>query len=194
MAKKASRKATTKKVAAKKKATQAARKGASKKTSVARTGAAEPSPRRAKSGTLDAAKPKAAPKGRPVEIGIQSQHVDFLTYKVEQIRKFYDDLLGLKTGTVDHDGLNYLTVRTSSSSSLGFMPPHPDMTGEAPLPREPTLYFVVKDVDKAYSQLMAKGVAFMGPPEEMPWGHRVVTTTDPEGRTVVLASNIGKKK
>ncbi len=32
----------------------------------------------------------------------------------------------------------------------------------------------------------------MGPPQEMPWGYRVVTTTDPEGRTIMLASKLKK--
>lgn len=125
---------------------------------------------------------------------IKSQHVDFLTYKVDQLRKFYDEILELETETRDTEGLNYLEVRTSESSTIGFMPPHPDMLGEQPLPREPTLYFVVRDVDRAYAQLIAKGAAFMGPPQEMPWGYRVVTTTDPEGRSIMLASKVSKKK
>jgi uncharacterized glyoxalase superfamily protein PhnB len=29
---------------------------------------------------------------------------------------------------------------------------------------------------------------FEGPPADMPWGHRVVRTTDPEGRSVMLAT------
>ncbi len=88
----------------------------------------------------------------------------------------------------DMDGVDYLVVRTSSSSTLGFMAPHPDLrTGEA-APREPGLYFMVDDVDRAYQHLLSKGVRFTRPPETMPWGHRVLTTTDPEGRTVMLAA------
>lgn len=145
------------------------------------------------------AKAKTPPKNTPTKpkkrkgasaLRIKSQHVDFLTYKVDQLRKFYDEILELETETRDTEGLNYLEVRTSESSTIGFMPPHPDMLGEQPLPREPTLYFVVKDVDKAYAQLLAKGAAFMGPPQEMPWGYRVVTTTDPEGRSIMLASKV----
>ena len=74
------------------------------------------------------------------------------------------------------------------------MPPHPEMRREGPFPREPTIYFVVQDVDRAYRALSAKGVGFLGPPEEMPWGDRVITTTDPEGRTVILASAVREKK
>ena len=60
--------------------------------------------------------------------------------------------------------------------------------GEASPAKEPQLYFMVKDVDRAYASLSAKGVMFEGPPADMPWGHRVVRTTDPEGRTVLLAT------
>jgi predicted enzyme related to lactoylglutathione lyase len=115
------------------------------------------------------------------------QHVDFLTYKVEQLRKFYGDLLGFPTEQGETD-LNYLFVHTSATSSIGFMPPHPQMTSEQPPPKESTLYFVVENVDRVFAKLMAAGVAFMGPPQEMPWGHRVVMTHDPEGRTVMLGS------
>lgn len=145
-----------------------------------------------------ASKSKSAPKKSKKRRGasglrIHSQHVDFLTYKVDQVRKFYHDVLELETETRDTEGLNHLMVRTSENSTIGFMPPHPDMLGEQPLPKEPTLYFVVKDVDTAYAQLIAKGAAFMGPPQEMPWGYRVVTTSDPEGRSIMLASKMKKK-
>ena len=187
MAKKATgKKATTKLEAKESRLPKAAGSGRSKKKLLSRTGITKSS--------RGEAKGKAKAKSQSAEVGIQSQHVDFLTYKVDQVQKFYTDLLGLKSRMVDHDGLNYLTVRTSNSSTLGFMPPHPDMASETPLPREPTLYFVVKNVDAVYAKLSERGLSFMGPPEEMPWGHRVVTTTDPEGRTVMIASKVAVKK
>lgn len=137
--------------------------------------------------------PKKSPARRGSALAIQGQHVDFLTYKVDQVRKFYEETLELRTESRDAEGLNHVVVATSEDSSLGFMPPHPQMRGEQPVPREPTLYFVVRDVDRAFAQLTAKGVAFMGPPQEMPWGHRVITTTDPEGRTVMLAGTTKKR-
>ncbi len=124
-------------------------------------------------------------------IGIRTQHVDFLSYKVDQMKKFYGDVLGFETERRESN-LNYLIVHTTSTSSIGFMPPHPQMTGDQPPPREPTLYFVVADVDGVFAELVARGVAFMGPPQEMPWGHRVIVTTDPEGRTVMLGSESKK--
>jgi predicted enzyme related to lactoylglutathione lyase len=136
---------------------------------------------------------KAAPKSsaaRKPPLAISSQHVDYLTYKSSQLQKFYGEILELPTEFQDMDGLEYLVVRTSSGSSLGFMPPHPDLRGGEAAPREPGLYFMVEDVDRAYEHLLAKGVRFPRPPQTMPWGHRVLTTTDPEGRTVMLAAKV----
>lgn len=120
-------------------------------------------------------------------LGIGTLHIDFLTYKSSQVEKFYGEFLELKTEFRDMDGIDYLVVKTSSTSSIGFMAPHPDMRGEQPAPREPALYFMVEDVDQAYQYLLGKGAAFVRPPETMPWGHRVLVTTDPEGRTVMIA-------
>jgi predicted enzyme related to lactoylglutathione lyase len=130
-----------------------------------------------------------APAAKRPPLAISTQHVDYLTYKSSQLQKFYGELLELPTEFRDMDGVDYLVVRTSPSSTLGFMPPHPDLRAEA-APREPGLYFMVDDVDRAYQHLLSKGIRFTRPPETMPWGHRVLTTTDPEGRTVMLAAEV----
>jgi len=158
----------------KKKSTKAATK-----PSKTKTGASGGSP--GKSG-----KGGAAARARNA-IGLQAQHVDFLTLRLDQVKRFYTEILGFKQFRQEPK-LNYLYIRTTNGSSLGFMPPNPQMLGEQPPPREPTLYFIVDDVDSVYAKLLAKGVGFLGPPSEMPWGHRVITTQDPEGRTVMLAS------
>ena len=134
--------------------------------------------------------PPKPPPGRKPPLTISSQHVDYLTYKSSQLQKFYGEILEFPTEFRDMDGLDYLLVRTSRSSSIGFMPPHPDLRGGEAAPREPGLYFMVEDVDRAYEYLLAKGVRFARPPQTMPWGHRVLTTTDPEGRTVMIAAEV----
>jgi predicted enzyme related to lactoylglutathione lyase len=130
------------------------------------------------------------PPAKKPPLAISSQHVDYLTYKSSQLQKFYGEILELPTESRDMDGVDYLVVRTSSSSTIGFMPPHPDLRGGEAAPREPGLYFMVEDVDRAYQHLLSKGVRFTRPPETMPWGHRVLATTDPEGRTVMLAAEV----
>lgn len=185
--KKSSRKALTSRPKSAKSKTAPSRKARASTRKLSRAAKARSAKARPASG-----RPVRTPQA-PGSLGLQSQHVDFMTYKVDQVRKFYGETLGFRAEQRESD-LNYLVVETTASSSLGFMPPHPKMTGEQPPPREPTLYFIVKDVDRAYATLMAKGVAFMGPPQEMPWGHRVIITTDPEGRTVMLGSEPKKGK
>ena len=181
--KKAARKTTTKSTKKSEKgSTRTAKKKAGQKTTARPKSTAKKTARKASS-----KKVVSVASEFPNSINLVNQHVDFLTYKLEQARKFYGDVLGFRTEQQDPN-LNYLVVHVTPESSLGFMPPHPQMKGDQPPPREPTLYFVVKDVDKAFATLVAKGVAFMGPPQEMPWGHRVITTTDPEGRTIMLGS------
>ncbi|HEX9725732.1 MAG TPA: VOC family protein [Vicinamibacteria bacterium] len=155
----------------KKKAPKAAGKSSEKKATI---------PRRPTGNAASAAR-------FPNAIGLQIQHVDFLTLRPSQVKRFYTEVLGFKQFRQEPK-LNYLYIRTAQGASLGFMPPNPQMLGEQPPPREPTLYFLVDDVDRVYAKLVAKGVSFIAPPTEMPWGHRVITTQDPEGRTVMLAS------
>ncbi|HEY7729250.1 MAG TPA: VOC family protein [Candidatus Eisenbacteria bacterium] len=114
-----------------------------------------------------------------------NHHIDYTTYDLDGVKRFYTDLLGFREFTHDAS-MNYLMVRTGTSSSLGFMPPMPGM--DASPPKEPGLYFMVKDVDRAHAALVAKGVSFERGPEDMPWGHRVAITRDPEGRLVYLAT------
>lgn len=171
--KKASRKSAKKKPASRVKAKKKA--APSRKPAVAKKRATAP--------------PKpAAPPAVPSAIGVRSHHFDYTTLDIDGIKRFYVELLGFKTH--DHDPqFNYLWIQTSQTSSLGFMPPMQGM-GEASPPKEPTLYFFVEDVDRAYATLSAKGIPFEGPPANMPWGHRVIRTVDPEGRPVMLATPI----
>ena len=133
-----------------------------------------------------AAPPKAAPQAAPSAIGAMNHHMDYTTHDLEGVKRFYTNLLGFSKFNEDKN-FNYLWVQTGNSSSIGFMPPMREM-GEPSPAKEPTLYFMVKDVDSAYAKLSAKGVMFEGPPADMPWGHRVIRTTDPEGRAVMLAT------
>ena len=163
--KKSARKAAPRKAAPKRKI--AAKKAAPKKAAPKRAAA-------------------AAPATTPNAIGAMNHHFDYTTHDLEGVKRFYTNLLGFSKFDQDPN-FNYLWIQTGQSSSLGFMPPMRDM-GEPTPAKEPVLYFMVKDVDRAYASLSAKGVMFEGPPADMPWGHRVVRTADPEGRMVMLAT------
>lgn len=184
--KKASRKSSKKssargkKKSATRKSTASKKRSASKKRPASRARASKPAARRS------APARQAAPPSIPSGIGMRSHHFDYTTHDIDAVKRFYVELLGFKNH--EHDPqFNYLWVQTGNTSSLGFMPPMQGM-GEMSPPKEPTLYFIVDDVDRAYANLSAKGMMFEGPPADMPWGHRVVRTTDPEGRPVMLAT------
>ncbi len=169
-----------------------ARKKASKKSATKKRAPARKRPAAKKAAKKTVSKPAVqsqpkAPAAPPSAIGLLSQHMDYTTHRLADVKRFYTDLLGFRKFEQDPN-MNYLYVQTGHSSSVGFMPPMQGM-GEPSPAKEPTLYFMVKDVDRAYSDLSAKGVQFEGPPADMPWGHRVISTIDPEGRRVMLATS-----
>ena len=169
-----------------------ARKKASKRTATKKRAPAKKRPAAKKAAPRSTKRPaqKSAPAARPSPpsgIGLLIQHMDYTTHNLADVKRFYTDLLGFRRFEQDPQ-MNYLYVQTGDSSSVGFMPPMQGM-GEPSPAKEPVLYFMVKDVDRAYSDLSAKGVQFEGPPADMPWGHRVVSTIDPEGRKVMLATS-----
>ena len=112
--------------------------------------------------------------------------MDYTTHAMDEVRRFYTEQLGLSQFTFDSNA-PYLTVHTGPASSLGFMPPMPGPPEQWQPPREPSIYLIVEDVDRACRDLAAKGVTFEQMPADMPWGHRVAIVRDPEGRAVCLA-------
>lgn len=51
---------------------------------------------------------------------------------------------------------------------------------------EPLINFLVDDVDRAYKELVARGVKFLKEPRETPWGGKVALFQDPDGNTLQL--------
>ena len=137
-----------------------------------------------------AAKPAGAPAGANA-IGCVHMHLDYTTHSVEDMKAFYAETLGF-TDTMHDPRSDYLMVRTGPRSSLGFMPPMPGPPEQWRPPREPAIYLRVEDVDRAYQELKARGVTFQQEPTDMPWGDRVATLRDPEGRQVSLAQPIAR--
>lgn len=128
----------------------------------------------------------AAPVAPPNAIGLQVQHMDYTTHALDEVRRFYTEQLGFSNFTFDPT-MSYLAVTTGPSSSIGFMPPMPVPPEKWQPPREPSIYLIVADVDRAHRELVARGVTFEQAPATMPWGHRMAVVRDPEGRMVCLA-------
>jgi predicted enzyme related to lactoylglutathione lyase len=141
--------------------------------------------------TKRSAAPSAAsrPAGAvPNAIGLVNHHADYTTHDLPAVRRFYVEQLGF-TQIQEMPAGPYLIIQTGASSSVGFGPPSSGPPEQWRPPREPALFFSVRDVDRAHRDLVARGVTFEQPPTDMPWGHRVAIARDPEGRTVYLAED-----
>ena len=125
----------------------------------------------------------------PSGIGLVNHHLDYTTHDLAAVRRFYVEVLGF-TQVEEMPDLEYISIQTGPSSSLGFSPPMPGPPEQWRPPREPALYFRVENVDRAHQRLAAKGVTFEQSPTDMPWGHRVAILRDPEGRAVYLAHDL----
>jgi predicted enzyme related to lactoylglutathione lyase len=150
--------------------------------------------KRAKRAPKKSARPRAAKAALtpPNAIGMLTQHMDYASQSMDEVKRFYVELLGFKQIMQMTGEFNYLSITTGPSSSLGFMPPMEAAPDQWRPPREPALYFMVSDVDAAYERLSGRGVLFEDPPRTMPWGHRVARLKDPEGRLVCLAQQMMK--
>jgi uncharacterized glyoxalase superfamily protein PhnB len=51
----------------------------------------------------------------------------------------------------------------------------------------------VEDIDAAYEELSAKGVTFLRPPTDQPWGLRTAYFADPEGNLWEINQSIRSK-
>jgi catechol 2,3-dioxygenase-like lactoylglutathione lyase family enzyme len=179
------------KPAARRKAPKRASRPASKRPASKRPASKRPAARRPAPKRGAAPRPAASAASRPVGavpsgIGLVNHHADYTTHDVPAVRRFYVEQLGF-TQIEEMPGGPYLSIQTGASSSLGFGPPSSGPPEQWRPPREPALYFRVRDVDRAHRDLVARGVTFEQPPTDMPWGHRVAIVRDPEGRTVYLA-------
>lgn len=104
---------------------------------------------------------------------------------LETCARFYQDMLGLEVVFTDDDsvvfrveGQDFLLLRFAAAV---------DMLGEnALLPLKTAGHRVllctgVEDVDSVYLALSTKGLSFLKPPLDQPWGRRTTYFTDPEG-------------
>jgi len=62
--------------------------------------------------------------------------------------------------------------------------------GPATGAHEGEVAFVVEDVDAAYAELRASGVAFICPPTDRPWSQRTAYFKDPDGHLVEIAQDL----
>jgi lactoylglutathione lyase len=72
----------------------------------------------------------------------------------------------------------------------------PELMGAAhagrpsPGTHEGSVTILVEDVDRVHRELATRGVAFLGNPENRPWGQRSAYFQDPEGHLIEVATNL----
>ncbi len=109
-------------------------------------------------------------------------------------KDFYVNKLGFILLNDDNESSLY-TVGTPGSFVLSFHKMGLDedgtgMTVDASGARNVHFDFDVPDVDFAYTTLLQRGVKFISPPRDMPWGERHTWLYDPDGYIVGLSSPI----
>ena len=71
--------------------------------------------------------------------------------------------------------------------STAYEPTGPD---RGPLPLELNIW--VEDVDAVYAELLTRGVAFIAPPTDQPWGMRNISFIDSGGHRLEIAQPLGQ--
>ena len=110
---------------------------------------------------------------------------------------FYRDTLGLQVtestpelASFHMENVYFLLLQTSTAAR---------MVSEEPLALSTTggprgyLAAGVEDIDAAYETLRAKGVTFLRPPTDQPWGLRTAYFADPEGNLWEINQSLAAK-
>ncbi len=186
---------------------------AKKKSKASRKGKRARSSPRKKQSLRRAVRSKSI-SDKPGWMGIEGVHLLFTTKDPHAINSFYRDTLGFpmaveKRRRATHKpGFSYmdesrglLSLQSTKDTSMGFQDYNLAYHWVAQLggrpPEEPLsaqIYLIVRDVDRIYDHLLKKGVQFFSPPRDMPWGHRIAECADPEGRRVVFAELLKKRR
>jgi lactoylglutathione lyase len=134
------------------------------------------------------------------EVEIMFHKVDATVLFVRDLARcltFYRDTLGLPMKNSDPDSVTFqmenqyfLLLEVSAAADL--------ISSEAnalKIEGGPRVLLAagVEDVDAAYEALKAKGVTFLRPPTNQPWGLRTAHFADPEGNLWEINQSLGSK-
>jgi lactoylglutathione lyase len=103
-------------------------------------------------------------------------------------RHFYEDLLGLELREVTYEWFvgYWISPRHEMTLCISTSPAERARWGAGG--KGVVIDFVVADVDKSYRQLLGRGVSFVEPPTDRPWGLRTAALLDPAGYTLTISS------
>lgn len=107
----------------------------------------------------------------------------FSTKDFEETKKFYADVLGLKTIFETNGWAEFAEAKGGASIGLAANP----HAGKEP---GATVVLEVKDIDAERKRLEARGVKFEGKTEEIPGIVRLATFRDPSANRLQLAQSL----
>ena len=119
------------------------------------------------------------------------QHINAISLYVHDIaksRQFYKGYFETEVYDVNEQNI---VVKLGSiflnllHMSLAYAPTSPE---RGPLPLELNIW--VEDVDAVYATLTDRGLTFLSPPKNQPWGMRNITFFDPDGHRFEIAQHI----
>ncbi len=109
-------------------------------------------------------------------------HFTLFVKNQDEALSFYIEKLGFEVHTdVMFDSMRWLTINARGQKNfeivlyLADKPENMAMVGKQGA-SEVLLCFASDNIDKDYQDLKARGVQFMGTPEDQPWGRSVVCT------------------
>lgn len=125
----------------------------------------------------------------PIESFVIIYHED-----MRAARTFYEDILGLKIREVTYDWFIGYWVSDKREMTLCISSSPDERARWGARGKGVVIDFVVSDVDKAYTHLVDRGVEFVKPPTDKPWGLRTASFLDPAGYTLTITSYLPKDK
>ena len=125
--------------------------------------------------------------------------VELIVRDLETCTAFYRDTLGLQVRESEStsnsvsfqiDNVYFFLLEAEGAAQMVSSQPLDLSRGESP---RVLMAAGVEDVDAAYQTLSAKGVRFLRPPTDQPWGLRTAYFADPEGNLWEINHSIEAK-
>ncbi len=139
-------------------------------------------------------------EAKKAEVATMIHRIDATVLFVRDLARcttFYRDTLGLQVTNSDPNSLTFqmenqylLLLEVSAAADL--IRSEVNALSIEGGPRV-LLAAGVEDVDAAYESLVAKGVTFLRPPTNQPWGLRTAHFADPEGNLWEINQSLGSK-
>ncbi|MBN2043993.1 MAG: VOC family protein, partial [Anaerolineales bacterium] len=113
---------------------------------------------------------------------------------MEAARAFYEEILGLKIREVTYEWFVGYWISEKHEMTLCISTSLDERERWGAAGKGVVIDFVMLDVDETYAHLAGRGVVFVEPPTNKPWGLRTATFHDPAGYTLTLTSYLPEGK